>query len=151
MAITLFYFLLYMFCQFLLHHRASGLGFIHKKNHIWQICWWCQPWLHAWWTAPNLAVAQLLLISRLKPLCVPQAHRLISQSIFAIQNDKCDAAVCGENRVYKEREGPLKQVTTIVPFTEGSWNYNKTTKRENTKRCKSISVTSAWNPHMKWQ
>lgn len=67
-----FIFLLHMFCQFLLYHRTSGLGFIHRKNHIWQIFWWCQWWFHAWWTAPNLAVAQLLLISCLKPLCVPQ-------------------------------------------------------------------------------
>lgn len=74
MAITLFYFLLCMFCEFLLYHRTSGLGFIHGKSHIWQICWWCQWWLHAWWTAPNLAVAQLLLISCLKPLCVPQTQ-----------------------------------------------------------------------------
>jgi len=46
---------------------------------------------------------------------------LSARDIFAIPNDRCGAAVCGENEMYKERgEGPFKQVTTIVPFTEGS-------------------------------
>lgn len=101
MAATFFYFLLSMFCQFLRHHRTSGRGFIHRNSRIWQVCWWCQQWSQAWRTVPNLAAAQLPLISCLKPLHVPQAYTY-HPDIFAIQNDSYDAAVCGENGLKRE-------------------------------------------------
>ena len=149
MNITFFYFLLNTFCQFLLHQR-SGLGFIHRKSGVWQICWWCQPWSRAWrrqWTS---------LWPSSRPLAVwrhsaRRRPRRMGQASLPFRMTAVVQPFMERTELRGERGEPLRQVTAIVAFHRRGLKLQQKSQNVQCKRHNSASVGSDWEPHIKWQ